>query len=183
MNERPHGMGTFRIHMVLTAGLVVLTFSAIAALLIFVPLVSRFGAGSPDSAGNLGLAEYILFLHESFWPVVACSVLASMASGMVLFERMRSPLRRLRRVYAQIAEGKIPAPISIRAVDYLRDEMDELNLMLETLRQHQADQTGALERIGQGLQELDACELPAKETGMVAELQEALTTLRQNVGG
>jgi len=49
--------------MVLTAGLVALSFSGTAAILIFVPIVSHFGAGSPGSDTHAGLADYLLFLH------------------------------------------------------------------------------------------------------------------------
>jgi methyl-accepting chemotaxis protein len=172
-----------RLHMLLTAGLVVLTFASIAALLIFVPLVSRFGAESPGSDAQAGLVDYLLFLHESFWPVVAGSILASMASGMALFERMRSPLRRFRSAYVQIAEGKIPEPISIRAIDYLRDETADFNRMVEALRQCYSNRERELEHIEHALHQLDVCDLPGKGASAVAEIQDAMARLHQSAWG
>jgi len=183
MNDSPHSLGTFRLHLMLTAGLVVLTFASIAALLIFVPLVARFSATSSGSAEQTGLVDYLLFLHESFWPVVACSVAASMASGMVLFEKMRSPLERFRSTYVQIAAGRIPDPISIRAVDYLRNETADLNRVLEVLRQGRADRQREIERIAEALRELEAFDLPDKGTAAVVGIQDALDRLRQDTEG
>ena len=180
MSRRPYSLGTFRFHIVLTAALVVLSFSGTAAFLTFVPLISRFGAGSPGSDAHSGLADYLLFLHGSFWPVVAGSVLASIASGMILFERMRSPLRRLRSTYVQISDGEMPAPISIRKFDYLRDETADLNRMLEAIGRRRSDERLDLEIIRQAIQELAACDLPAKGAGAIAEIHGALSRLQQD---
>jgi len=166
--------------MVLTAGLVALSFSGTAAILIFVPIVSHFGAGSPGSDTHAGLADYLLFLHGSFWPVVAGSVLASIASGMISFERLRSPLRRQRSTYVQIADGEIPGPISIRALDYRRVEARDLHRMLEALRQHYACRGRGLEHIRQALRELEACDLQGKGAGALAEIRGTLSRLQQD---
>ena len=183
MSHESRSLGTFRFHMVLTAALVVLSFSGIAALLVFVPLFSHLGAGSPGSGANAGLVDYLLFLHESFWPVVAGSALASIASGMILFERMRSPLRRFRSIYRQVADGEIPSPISLRAFDYLRDESDDLNRMIGALLQRRADEQRELEQMRQALLELAACDLPDKGAGAIAEIQGALSRLQEGGAG
>ena len=169
MSSHARTLGTFRFHLALTAGIVVLTFGAFAALLIFVPLSARF-----DAEPDFGTASYLLFLHESFWPVILGAVLASVASGLVLFERMRAPLRRFAAAYRRVSAGEIPDALVIRSTDYLRDEADEMNAMLAALRQREDEQAVRRQRIEQALDELESADLGDKVTAAVAEIREAI---------
>lgn len=167
-------MGTFRLHLMLSAGLVVLSFASIAAVLTFVPLFVFLAHTELDSAAGAELSAYFIQLHESFWPMVAGAVIASITSGMVLFERMRSPLARFASVYRRLAEGHTPEPVQIRALDYLQDEANELNRMLETIRRHRDEEQSRVVRIEETLRELEACDLEPKGVAAIAEIRDAL---------
>lgn len=177
---RRRSLGTFRLHLMLTAGLVVLSFASIAAVLTFVPLLVFLAHTELDSAAGAELSAYFIQLHESFWPMVVGAVIASITSGMVLFERMRSPLVRFASAYRRLAEGDTPEPIRLRALDYLKDEADELNRMLETMRRRHDEERSRMTRIEQTLCELEACELEPKAAAAIAEIRDALAPVHRH---
>jgi methyl-accepting chemotaxis protein len=174
-------LGTFRIHLAVTAALGVMSFAFVAAVLTFVPLFAHFDSKELGSHSRGEIAAYLIHLHESFWPVIGGAVLASVVSGMVLFQRMRSPLSRFASVYRRLAEGETPGPIRIRALDYLQDEADELNRMVVAIRQRTAEETRQVARIEEALCELDACELEPKGAAAIAEIRDSLAPLRRTI--
>jgi len=173
-------LGTFRLHLMLTGALVVLSFASVAAILTFVPLFVYLAHLELDSAAGGELAAYFMQLHESFWPVVAGAVVASTASGMVLFQRMRSPLSRFVLVYQRLAEGHTVAPIRVRTFDYLQDEADELNRMLEAIRRRRDEERNSLARLEETLCELEDCELESKAAAALSEIRESLASLHRD---
>ena len=172
---------TFRLHLMLTTALVVICFACIAAVLTFVPLLAHFDSAELGSNSSAELAAYLIHLHESFWPMIGGAVVASVASAMLVFERMRAPLVGFVSVYRLVAGGKTPGPVRIRRLDYLQDEADELNRMLDALQQRRAAEQRQLARVDETLCELDACELQPKSAAAIAEIRDALALLRQNI--
>jgi len=170
---------TFRLHLILTAALVVLSFASVAAVLTFVPLFAYLAHAELDSAAGAEIASYLIQLHESFWPVVLGAVIASATSGMVLFQRMRSPLVRFASVHRQLAEGHTPEPIELRALDYLQDQADELNQMVEAIRLRSEQEQNIVAGIEETLCELEACELEPKGAAAIAEIRDALPLLHR----
>lgn len=171
---------SFRLHLVLTSALVVISFACVAAVLTFVPLFAAFDSMELGSDSSAEIAAYLIRTHESFWPVIGGAVIASVASGMVLFRRMRSPLARFSRVYQQLAAGGTPGPIRIRRLDYLQDEADELNRLLDAIRQRTSEEQRQVARIEESLRELDACELEPKAAAAIEEIRDALAPLRRS---
>lgn len=94
---------TFRLQLVSTATLTVIAFACVAAVLTFVPLFAYFDSMELGSDSSAEIAAYLIRIHESCWPVIWGAVIASITSGMVLFQRMRSPLARFASVYHQLA--------------------------------------------------------------------------------
>jgi methyl-accepting chemotaxis protein len=172
---------TFRIHLVLTAALVVMSFAFVAAVLSFVPLFAHFDSKEFGSDSTAEIAAYLIHLHESFWPVIGGAVIASVVSGMVLFQRMRKPLARFASVYRRLAEGETPGPIRIRTLDYLQDEADNLNRMLDAIRQRTTEEQRQVARIEEALCELGACELEPKGAAAIAEIRDSLAPLRRSI--
>ncbi len=168
---------TFRMHLMLTATLVVLTFAGVAAVLTFVPLFVYLNDVDLASVAAAEISSYFIHLHESFWPVVAGAIIASTVSGLVLFQRMRSPLTRFRAVYRALAQGEIPAPIRIRTADYLQSESNELNRLIEVIRQRDMEERRQLDRAQEALSELEGTERTPKELTALAEIREALDRL------
>jgi methyl-accepting chemotaxis protein len=175
-------LGTFRIHLVLTAAVVVLTFAVVTAVLTFVPIFAHFESQELGSKAAGEIAAYMLLLHKSFWPVIVGAIIASVVSGTLLFERMRLPLARFASVHRQVAEGQTPEPVELRAVDYLHDEADGLNQMLDAIRQRTAEEQRLLACVEEALCELDGYELEPKGAAAIAEIRNSLAPLRRNIG-
>jgi methyl-accepting chemotaxis protein len=176
----PHPtLRAFRWHLALTAAVVTAVFSFVAAATLFVPLFSYLASGefSQDELG--GIASYVLHLHESFWPVVAGALTASVASGMVLFERMRAPLVRFLRVYDELAAGRFPRPLELRGRDYLRSEAAALNRMVDALRERNAEAQHELERLREVLAEARPEDASSKWEGSLDEASASVEALQR----
>ena len=50
-----------------------------------------------------------------------------------VFQRFIGPIYRFSAVFTQIADGNLISPLHLRKNDYLQEEMDEINRMLELL--------------------------------------------------
>lgn len=168
--KRP-SLSTFRRHLALTAASVTLAFTLSAAMLLFVPLFAHLEGGEFGAEALGGISAYVLHLHESFWPVVLGALAASIASGLLLFERMRSPLVRFVSVYEAMARGDTPAPLALRTLDYLHDEADALNAMVDALAHRRDQMREEVTRIEEALADVESGD--AKVT---ASLESALAS-------
>jgi methyl-accepting chemotaxis protein len=165
-------IGTFRLHLVLTSVAATAVFAALVGASLFIPLVTQLDRTELDSQLAGGIAEHILFLHQNFWPVVLGSLLASIASGMLLYSRMVAPLVRFQRTFEAIAKGDLPQPLTLRRVDYLGAEAESLNSMVSALRERTAERVAALAACHELLDDLTA------GAGESAELNAILDELR-----
>jgi methyl-accepting chemotaxis protein len=164
MRTDTRSLHSFGLHLVLV------TVASAAALLLVIgavllaPLVVQLegGAASLDEMGRL--AGRILELHATFWPVALALLAAVAPSSFVLYRRMTGPLRRFTGVFASIAEGVLPRPLTIRSSDYLVAEAAALNAMTSALREHRED-------VGRRRREL------AEALGVLAEACAARTEL------
>ena len=123
MTSSPRSIRTFRIHLALTAATVTLGFALVVAAAMFVPLFAQLDRGDLDQKALAGISIYLIELHTSYWPVVAGTMIASVVSGLLLFNRMTAPLERFSHVFEAIGRGENPAPILIRTCDYLQEEV------------------------------------------------------------
>lgn len=126
---------TFRNHLILTSAIATLAFGALTAASLFVPLAVQLDRSDLDPVMMGGISQHFLDLHRAFWPVMLGSLLASILSGMLLFQRMSGPLKRFVSIFESIERGEVPPPITIRRADYLTDETSALNRMLVALRE------------------------------------------------
>ena len=132
---------TFRMHLVLTSAISTLAFAALTAASLFVPLAAQLDRPDLDPVMMGGISQHFLDLHRAFWPVVLGSLLASILSALLLFQRMAGPLKRFVSIFESIARGDVPPPITIRRADYLTEETAALNRMLTALRSRSAPDT------------------------------------------
>ena len=130
---------TFRLHLVLTCGIATLCFGLLIGASVFVPLAVQLDRPDLDLDVTAGIAQHFLDLHRAFWPVVLGALIASILSGMLLFQRMTGPLQRFVDIFERVARGDVPPPITIRRLDYLTAETEALNRMLEALRAARAE--------------------------------------------
>jgi hypothetical protein len=142
--ETQRTRNTFRTHLILTSAIATLAFGALTGASLFVPLMVQLDRHDLDPSIMGGISQHFLDLHRAFWPVVFGSLIASILSGMFLFQRMTGPLKRFVSIYESIERGEVPPPITIRRLDYLTNETDALNRMLVALREartHRASDT------------------------------------------
>ncbi len=120
---------------------------AVGAAAMFLPLFQRFdlGVGSDGELERLTFA--ILDLHARLWPVVATSLLSTLACTWFLYARMRGPLFRFVAVFRALAAGSLPEPVVIRATDYVQDEAAELNAMLGAMRERALARAHGIARV------------------------------------
>ncbi|MBK7951600.1 MAG: hypothetical protein IPK00_23230 [Deltaproteobacteria bacterium] len=149
---------TFRGHLWISGSFATLCFAIVLALSIFLPIAMQLGRTDLRSAEAYGLAQHFLFLHSALWPLVLLSLIASVVTANVLFQRMKEPLVRYVRCYESIANGTIPAQLTIRAADYLAEETDALNAMIASLRLQQAVRIEAVGRLHEAVADLAARE-------------------------
>ena len=124
---------TLRRDLVLTSCLTTAAFALVVCVSVFVPLAAQLGRAEMSSTEIVGLADYFLFLHATFWPVIGLSLAASISSGLLLYVRMRAPLVRFVRVYRAIQAGDVPSTLRIRSRDYLWEEADALNDLIHAM--------------------------------------------------
>jgi len=178
MSARP-SLGTFRRDLALTAALVTGVYAILSAATLFAPLFAHLDSGEFSQIEMGGVARYVLHLHQTFWPVVVGSLLASVASGMLLFERMRSPLKRFVKVYDDLTQGRDARPVKIRATDYLQNEADALNGLIEASRERNAALRRELGSLDAALAELRVDELPAKRESAHTRAEESVDAIRR----
>jgi hypothetical protein len=168
---------TFRHHLILTSVACTAVFAALVGASLFVPLVVELDRPGLDHQIAGGIAEHILYLHRSFWPFVFGALIASAGSGMLLYERMTGPLVRFVHAFAQISRGELPPKLILRRIDYLGDETDALNAMIEALSVRASAREAALARCQELLSDLSA---PGngEQARLIGELQEALKAFR-----
>lgn len=148
---------------------------AIAAAL-FVPLFQRFDATrSYDELG--ALAQQILDMHAGFWPIVLLSLCACAASSWAIYARLRGPLHRFVAVFRAVAAGAAPAPVVIRATDYVQEECAALNAMLSALGEREA-RLAQLEQCAAALTEWAQARGDAEACALASELEAACKALR-----
>jgi methyl-accepting chemotaxis protein len=147
MSETRRGLSTFQIHLTVTAAAVTAGFALVIGLSLFVPLGMQLGRGDLDAETMGGIARYALDLHRTFWPVMLVCVGGSIASGLIFYRRMTSPLVRFARAFEAISRGEQPEPIVIRETDYLVEQAEVVNRMLSALRARANERERAVEEI------------------------------------
>jgi len=146
---------SFRAHLicVVTGTTAALLLVSTAAILL--PLLLRF-EGSPASPEELGqLADRILSLHETLWPMLLLCLVAVTVSSWLLYRRMVLPLVRFVQVFSAVRDGRLPGPVRLRATDYLAREADALNEMTASLRERHAELSGACARLREQIRDLE----------------------------
>ena len=178
MTHRHRSLTTFRLHLILTAVIVTAGFAVVIGTALFVPLFAQLDRSDLSKDEMAGLAEYLLQLHRSYWPVVVGMIAASVTSAMMLFHRMKSPLTRFVQIFQRIGRGEIPDPLQLRKSDYLMSEANALNGMLGALTERANADAQDVFRLDEALLELEGLALEPKAAAAVAGAREAASCLR-----
>ena len=124
----------FLAHLLVTSLLVSTGFVLVTAASLFVPVIMHLNDPAVSAESRLGVAEHLLRLHGSFWPMVLFVLVSCVVSSLLLYVRMTGPFVRFVRAFRAIERGEVPEPIVIRHGDYLREEQEALNSLLNALR-------------------------------------------------
>jgi methyl-accepting chemotaxis protein len=179
MKSSQRSIETFRIHLALTTAVVTAGFALVVGTAMFVPLFVQFDRSDLDQSSLAGIADYLIQLHTSYWPVVFGAIVGSIVSGMLLFLRMTAPLKRFVNVFEAVGRGEVPEAVKIRATDYIQAQADALNAMLEALALRATSRARDVSRLEEALDDLEALELEPRAAGVVAEVRGASDGLRK----
>ncbi len=113
----------------------VILLCAIMAMYLFIPLMLELDTSGISLDEALLAARRILYLHEKFWPAFLLSLFAVGCHSIFISHKIAGPLYRLDLTFKAMKEGTVPAPTPLRKGDYLYSEMENINQMLERLRE------------------------------------------------
>jgi methyl-accepting chemotaxis protein len=119
----------------------VLLFFSVLALSLFIPLmVGLDSAGNITSNKSFQSAQSLLYLHEHFWLPSFLCLIAIAIHSVKTSHRIAGPMYRLNKIINSINQGVLPVPLrTLRKGDYLTEEFNRINDMLENLRTHITD--------------------------------------------
>ncbi|MEZ6038346.1 MAG: hypothetical protein R3F29_12755 [Planctomycetota bacterium] len=92
---------------------------------VFAPVLWQLGAR--DHAVSYEAATVMLYMHESFWPIVLLCAVAVTIGSVRFSHRIAGPLVRYKRNLRMLAEGKLTPALRTRNGDLLQDEVAALN--------------------------------------------------------
>lgn len=149
------GDPSFRAHLILVVTGTTAALLVVGSAVILLPLFLQFEGAETAAPQELGrLADRILALHGTLWPLIAICVASVLASSWLLYRRMVSPMVRFVQVFRGIESGAIPAPIQLRATDYLGAEAEALNEMTAALKERHTALSAAEARLHAEIEEL-----------------------------
>jgi methyl-accepting chemotaxis protein len=114
--------------------LYVLLFVAVIGVVFFFPLMAELTGTGSLSQRTVQAGKQMLYLHPYFWLVVILAMILTFLHSVRASHKIAGPLYRFKVVLEALKEGEISSPISIRKGDYLHEEADLINQVLESLR-------------------------------------------------
>jgi len=125
----------FQVILIIISLSYVIFFCAFIGANLFIPLMMELDKSDIGSDQALVAAIRILYLHERFWPALLLALFAIGCHSIFISHKIAGPLYRFNLIFKKIKEGIVPTPIQIRTGDYLYNEMENINQMLERLRE------------------------------------------------
>jgi len=112
----------------------VILFCAVMGTYLFIPLMMELDKSGIGSDQAFVAAKRILYLNEKFWPALLLTFFAIACHSLFISHKIAGPLYRFNLIFRAMKEGAVPSPIQLRKGDYLYNEMENINQMLERLR-------------------------------------------------
>jgi len=149
---------------------------AFLSVYIFVPEIMKLQDQSVSFEARAAAADRILVFHSRIWPAAIALICFLGLHSIIFFHRVVGPLYRFRLTFEQVRSGDLSSRVKIRRKDYLHQDEEVLNEMIEML-------AGKLETIQ--LASLDALkslgELEQKVTGRTETDKEFFQAHRQHL--
>lgn len=103
------------------------------AISLFLPDVIQLADESLTPELRGAAAEKMLILHSRVWPGIFAIIVIIGIHWFHVFHRIVGPLYRFKQAFEQIGNGDLNLKIQLRERDYLHQEKDELNRMIQRL--------------------------------------------------
>ena len=110
-----------------------LLFLVVVGSILFIPVMLELDRVDYASEQAVQAASKILYLHSKFWPAVLLVLVLICLHSIRTSHKIAGPLFRFDRLYESMKEGNLPKKVTLRKGDYLRNEMENINEMLESL--------------------------------------------------
>ena len=110
-----------------------LLFLVVVGSILFIPVMLELDRVDYASEQAVQAASKILYLHSKFWPAVLLVLVLICLHSIRTSHKIAGPLYRFDRLYESMKEGNLPKKVTLRKGDYLRNEMENINEMLESL--------------------------------------------------
>lgn len=116
--------------------LYVFLFVVVIGVVFFVPLMAELTETGSAFEGTVEVNNQIRYLYTYFWPAVILAMILIFLHSVRASHKVAGPLYRFKCVLEALKEGEISSPIRIRKGDYLQEEAEIINQVLESLRQN-----------------------------------------------
>ncbi|MBE9571790.1 MAG: methyl-accepting chemotaxis protein [Proteobacteria bacterium] len=103
------------------------------SIYLFVPEIMKLQDQSLSFEVRAAAADKILSFHTRIWPVVIALICFLGLHSTLFFHRVAGPLYRFRWAFEQVRDGDLSFRVKIRRKDYLHQEEEVLNEMIDTL--------------------------------------------------
>ena len=100
---------------------------------LFVPEFIKLGNESLSMEIRAAAADRVLILHSRIWPAAIALISFLGIHSILFFHRVVGPLYRFQWAFDEIKQGNLSLRVKIRKKDYLHDEEEVLNEMIEAL--------------------------------------------------
>ena len=111
-----------------------LLFLVVVGSILFIPVMIELDRVDYASEQAVQAASKILYLHSKFWPAVLLVLVLICLHSIRTSHKIAGPLYRFDRLYESMKEGNLPKKVTLRKGDYLINEMENINEMLESLK-------------------------------------------------
>ena len=129
--------------------------AAFLAAFLFMPDINDMNNEDLSIEVRAAAAKRIFTLHSRVWPTVIALVCILNIHSFRAFHRVAGPLYRFRWAFAKIVKGDLNFRVKLRSKDYLVQEADMVNEMIEVL----AEKWGSMQLIGlNALKSIDGLE-------------------------
>lgn len=111
-----------------------LIFLVVVGSILFIPVMIELDQVDYASDQAVQAASKIMYLHSKFWPAVIFALILIALHSIRTSHKIAGPLYRFDRLFESMKEGNLSSKITLRKGDYLINEMDNINEMLESLQ-------------------------------------------------
>ena len=147
-----------------------------SGVILFGPLYTMFM--SSDLNAQYAAANNFLFLARQLIPATMCVFLLLFIHNLFITHRICGPLVNFSHTFRKIAQGDLTRKVTLRKNDYLKNECDMINAMIDGLSgiftQIKNDQVELID-------DLDQCVMKATDAETRQSLNDLTVKLRNNI--